>query len=396
MIASRRNPLVKTNMEDLQAEAVTTPAGSSLDDLTPDKITEDATTTAEDSAPDFDDLDLDAVTELLNDIATGEIEIIPPTAEETKAEETPEEPEAEAPAEPEEKPAEPVNTEKEEDEEEKRKTIRLRPRTEVGERMLQLVKSNPYMTEIEAMEQAKTELGIETPKPAATEPEAAKPTEEAPMEPKAEGEPGTATEAQAEILRLKTEALAARGEWDTEKEIELEKQALELEAKLPELRESEAKQRQQAAQQNEKAEAQFDKTWSESLAIATDAYPDSNTEGTAMYDEMLRLDNEIKESDPDLWVRPDKPLILAQKAALNLRIAPNFEKPKIENPVKSGTLPSAAARVPSANGVGTANAQPASNADAPKAQTFDEMLESIESLDDLYEMQAAGMMKLNS
>jgi len=320
----------------------------------------------------IDDLNSDQIDDIIAGIDEGSISIPeadgPPEAAGEEKEET-DEPIQESAEEEEQQSSDA------QDAEDRLTKFRVRARTEVGEEMYRLIKANPYLSEEEALEQAKQSLAPD----GYTEDEAEEAETDNPDIPP-EFSALTPDEAQAKVMELRGEAFAKKKDWDVEGELELEEQALQLEAMLPQLR----SQHEEKRNNLEEAQDSFDRTWEDNLTESESIYPGSTKEGSAIFEEIKRLDDEARDSDPDLWIRADKPLILAQRAALNLRISPNYGPP--EGRVKQ--LPpqqQPEPRVPSATGVSRANIAASSETVNTPPTTIDEEIDGIDSLDELYD-----------
>lgn len=69
-------------------------------------------------------------------------------------------------------------------------------------------------------------------------------------------------------------------------------------------------------------QAAFDREWDQSCNIATTRYPDSVSADTPLGKKMGEMDNQLKASNDPLFYSPNKPLLLATRAAMELGIKP--------------------------------------------------------------------------
>jgi len=217
---------------------------------------------------------------------------------------------------PEEEEPEELPTETEEEEEvatepgTKPTQFRIRPKDDVEKRAFELRKRNLDMPLKDALAQAEKELGIAT---TATEPEQ---TAE-------QAAPLSVATLEAERDTLEGQIDEAEANMDFEQLPQLRKRLRAIERQeLPQAREAHARQ----------AEA-LNATYQKSADQASSLYPDATKKGSEFYQKMAEIDAALQASQDPLFTDHNKPLIIAQMAARELRVAPSTR------PTKANTTP---------------------------------------------------------
>ncbi len=258
--------------------------------------------------------------------------------EETKPEET-------AEAEPgEEKPAEAPEAEPGEGEGDSdavitalkgnRAHLRLPPESDqVGRLALALLKRNRDWTLKQATDAAEKQLGVEPEKPKeATAPEK---TAEKPATP---GTPSTIEEVDAETDRLEEEKAKATQDLRFEDVAKLDRQLRKLDRQRGDLvRENERTQAEKATQ----AETTYNQQFDSSVKRASELYDfaaDAASEGGKR---MLEIEEALKAGGDPLFNSPNKPLVIAQMVARELRIPPKSAKSAVKPVAKPAPAPTA-------------------------------------------------------
>jgi hypothetical protein len=221
----------------------------------------------------------------------------------------------------------------------------------------------------QAIDAARKQLGTAKPpegKPdAAANPESIAPTE-------------TLETVSAEIERLEAERSRAVKELRFEDTDGLDKQLRKLDRKHTALeREAEAQGRERQAQ----AKVQYETAFARSNTQAVGLYPDAANIETPLAKKMVEIEKLLEETNDPLFRDPNKPLVVAQMAARELRIAP---KAKSTAPVVKPALKPAAPAVPVAKPKGMLPA--GGSTTAPVANPHAEMnskIQSVQNPDDL-------------
>lgn len=251
---------------------------------------------------------------------TPESEETPPTESETPATEETAAPEATA------------ETEETEDEDDggegpiiphsgKRAHLRLAPTDQVGRLAASFLKRNRDWTMEDAINAAKSQLGIKDPAEKGSEDAAAKPSSNL---------PGTIAEVDSEAERLEDEHIKLQAALDFEGAAKILKSLRQLDRHRAALeKQSEREQAQQATAYN----TAFEK----SEAKAVELYPFVSDANSAAAKRMLEIDAELKANSDPLWNSPDKPLKVAQMVAAEMSIAP--KKKGAPAPAKPAAVP---------------------------------------------------------
>ncbi len=103
-------------------------------------------------------------------------------------------------------------------------------------------------------------------------------------------------------------------DFETVNTLERELRAIDR-VELPKAREAQARREQEA-------QAQATAKWQESSAVAAEAYPDTAKADSPLFRRMKQIDADLKARKDPLYWDSQKPLIVAQMAARELRIAP--------------------------------------------------------------------------
>ena len=197
----------------------------------------------------------------------------------------------------------------------RRAHLTLPPQTdEVGRLTLAFVKRNPDWTLDQARDAARNKLGIKDPAPAKSEATAAK-TEEAPDN----GMPKSVDATVAKIAELRAARKAASVDLKFDEVATLNDQIEDL---LQHRVTLDLRNERQAAEQEAQQSARYDADFGKSVKRAGDLYPfaaDPESEGGKR---MKEIDDALKDSEDPLFYSPNKPLVVAQMVARELRIAP--------------------------------------------------------------------------
>jgi hypothetical protein len=272
--------------------------------------------------------------------STPATEPAPASEGETPAEGTTPEPATEPAPEPAAEPAaEPEATDETAPIESVKARLKLREDDEVGRLAIAFQKRDPNLTLQQAVAKAQDQLGETQPAEAEAE--------------TAPGMPATIEETDAAIAAARTERKKASTAMDFEvadaKSVEVEN--------LIQHRFNLQRQAETAAANQE---ATYDRTFSVAERRATDLYPAAGDPNSAFGKEMLRIEADMKANRDPTYRDPEKPLIIAQMAARNLRIAPRSKtapaaaKAAAPAPVAPGPKKNV---IPSGSSV-TAKAQP--------------------------------------
>lgn len=240
----------------------------------------------------------------------------------------------EEPAEPEEPPAEPTAEPtpepKDEDEDEpegdeinpsKAKKIRLGlPESdEVGRLAATYQRRNRDWTLEQALAAAKEKLGVK-PEPAA-EPSA---------EPRApvvdDGLPKTVAEVDVAIEALEDAKAKAADELNVTESAKIDRQLRKLDHKRSDLiRDGE----RQAVVQHQREAARYTTAFNESNTRAVDLYAFASDPASPGGKRLVEIDRQLEENKDPLFGNPNKPLIIAQMVATELKIAPRSKRPPV-------------------------------------------------------------------
>lgn len=181
--------------------------------------------------------------------------------------------------------------------------FRLRPRSPLGERAFALMKEDPYLSEVDAFMQA--QRGLSGSDAASDDSLSDGDT------PEAETETATVADVEARIRDLRRQSLAAKREYDLDKEAEIEEQLLDLEESLPALRAAE----QQRSDQAEREEAQWVSTAQAALDLVRQQYPESADKDGAFYQRMIQIDDAWRDAGDCRWADASKASLLADIVA---------------------------------------------------------------------------------
>lgn len=162
----------------------------------------------------------------------------------------------------------------------------------------------------------------------------------------------TAATIAEQIKALRAEKLERYNELDYEAAAELETKIDELSEKRSDLKLQEA--RNQSIKESAE-ETKFYADFRESDEKAVMFYPDLAKKGSPIQKEFIRLQEEMKELGDDLYYSSDKPLILAKKAAYNLKIpmAKPEETAQVKKSVQNRPNPTASGNARTASTTAT-------------------------------------------
>lgn len=177
--------------------------------------------------------------------------------------------------------------------------FRLRPKDDVEKRALELRKRNLDMSLKDALAQAEAEL---TPSSSQQQEEQAAPLDIA------------AIHERRKDIRTKIKDARVNLDFETLNALEDELETIDQE-ELPQAQVAQARREQEAA-------AAATAKWQESSDTAAAAYPDAAKANSPLFTRMAQIDAELKARNDPLFFDSQKPLIIAQMAARELRIAP--------------------------------------------------------------------------
>jgi predicted DNA-binding protein (UPF0251 family) len=177
----------------------------------------------------------------------------------------------------------------------------------------------------QAMEAAKKQLGVG--QPPTTEKSAA----ETPAKP-SDGLPETVEEIDAATTKLEAERLKAFTDLKFEDAAKMDITLRKLDVKRQRIeRETErAVERQQQEQQTA-----YTTQFSESEKKAISLFPDAAKPDSAFGKRMVELEKVYEDTNDPIFTDPNKPLIIAQTVARELRIAPNTKTTPVTRPAKA-------------------------------------------------------------
>lgn len=256
---------------------------------------------------------------------------VKPTAEETEEGETPakeeapeseareEAPEAKEAAEetqPVKEPAEETETEEDEGDSPvtpstaKKLRLRLPEKDQVGRLATEFLRRNRDWNMEQAVDAAKTQLGVKPSKVEAAPDVPAKPKSDMPE---------TVDAVDAKIAELEAEELKAADELRTVDQTKIQQQLRKLGRHRDTLEREAIQSRTQQEQQQRVA---YDTTFSASEAKAIELYPDAGKPESAFAKRMVEIEAALEEAGSPVFHDADKPKIIANMAAKELGIAP--------------------------------------------------------------------------
>lgn len=190
--------------------------------------------------------------------------------------------------------------------------FRLRPRSAIGEKAFALMAADHYLTEEDAFAKAREELGM------AQEPAAAEVQAQADATATEIPSDQTVASIQQQIRDLRREGIAAKREFDADKEADIEEQILNLEEQLPVIAEAE-RTRQASDQEAEAAWLRAAEETAKSVAIQ---FPEAADPSSPFAIRMNEIDLEWEENGDRRWDDPRKADIIAKKVARELGRTP--------------------------------------------------------------------------
>ncbi len=209
--------------------------------------------------------------------------------------------EEESQADEDEQDADPEEEEQQQQSGKKPTQFRLRPKDDVEKRALELRKRNLDMPLKDALAQAEAELDPSSSQQQQDDEQATPPDLAAIQERRKE-------------IRTKIKDARANMDFEALNTLEDELEIIDQE-ELPAAREAQARREQEA---NATATAK----WQESSDAAAAAYPDAAKANSPLFTRMAQIDADLKARNDPLFFDSQKPLIIAQMAAKELRIAP--------------------------------------------------------------------------
>lgn len=210
------------------------------------------------------------------------------------------------------------------------KQFRLRPTSDLDARVFALMKSDPSMGLETAMDLARASLGLPARGQDDPEPEAM------PEDDPESLLPPSADAIEEQIRDLRRQKIAAKKDYDVDREAELEEQLLALEEQLPLVRERDRLAYEADAAFNQAQQA----AWSHVVA----AYPQADDETGAFAMLMLKVDDDLRASGDPLYDDPNKALAIADHVAGLLQVA---RVPAQPAPARGRSLPAPASSRPS-------------------------------------------------
>jgi len=216
--------------------------------------------------------------------------------------------------------------------------LRLSQKDEVGRLATAYLQRNRDWTLEQAMDAAKTQLGVR-PQQAQTE----APAKPAPLVP---GLPDTIPAVDAEQDRLEDAKAKAATELNLEEVAKIDRQLRKLDRHRADLQ-------RRDAERAEVSNADFTRQFNASNKQATDLYAFASDQNSVGGKRMIEIEDALEATRDPLFHDPNKPLIIAQMVAAELRIAPKTKgapaaqaKPAAPTaPVaKKGVLPSGSSR----------------------------------------------------
>lgn len=228
----------------------------------------------------------------------------------------------------------------------KRMRVQLPEEDKVGRLAMAYMQRNRDWTLEQAMDAARNKLGIKAQPEQAAQPDATQPA--------VPNLPATVNDVDAAIKAARAERAKAQTELRFE-------DASELTNKIEDLIIHRHGLERQADQQAIQARTTYDTKFAASEARAVELYPDAANENSALGKLMVEIEQSMLETGDPTFHSPDKPLIIAQMAAAELRVAPRRKgappaPAKAAAPVqppaaKKGVIPSGSSRTtaPAAN-----------------------------------------------
>jgi hypothetical protein len=251
--------------------------------------------------------------------------------------------------------------------------FRFRPRTDLESRTFALMKADKSLDLEGAMALARASLGLAAPADGSQDADEAAADDEAP-----EADYGV-EQIEARIRELRREALAAKREYDADREADIEEQMLALEEQLPAAREREAGRLRLEAE----AESAWEQTAQASWEAAQADYPQAADRNSAFAIRMREIDEAWEEAGDPRFDNADKARVISAIVAKELGVRAASAAPAVP---KGRSLPAPASSRPSpfVSRPGPAAVRPASGsartaADAPSQ--IDLALNRVDSLE---------------
>lgn len=333
--------------------------------------------------------DVAQLAELRDQLATGRLDVVPEVAKAPPADKTLDQAPVSSPT-----PAQPAATETPEggqalleqlaaedaDHKPGERRFRIKPRSEVDAKALEIHKANPDLTLDDAVSLAKRQLGLTPTQPEAA-PVSSSPQQSAapaPVPSPSNGLPGSLDALEAELKAARAEYKKAREDFDTDGEFAAQDKIDALIDHRLTLREQATVQQIEAERQAIEAEQRAEASFQQSARQAEELYPQASQPNSPLLKRILEYNEALKESGDDRYYDPRRPLLLAQWAANDLGIAPRLSAPSV--------TPTTAA----AGGVSIPRLAPSTAAPAARtlpaptmAAQLDQVIDAAESIDDL-------------
>lgn len=341
--------------------------------------------------------DVAQLAELRDQLATGRLDVVPEVAKAPPADKTLDQAPVSSPT-----PAQPAATETPEggqalleqlaaedaDHKPGERRFRIKPRSEVDAKALEIHKANPDLTLDDAVSLAKRQLGLTPTQPEAA-PVSSSPQQSAapaPVPSPSNGLPGSLEALEADLTRVEAELEAAQvaqiealtEDFDKTAAVEAQKKINALAKQQIHLREQFTLKQIEAERQAIEAEQRAEASFQQAARQAEELYPQASQPNSPLFKRILEYNEALKESGDDRYYDPRRPLLLAQWAANDLGIAPRLSAPSV--------TPTTAA----AGGVSIPRLAPSSAAPAARtlpaptmAAQLDQVIDAAESIDDL-------------
>lgn len=230
---------------------------------------------------------------------------------------------------------------------------------QVGRLAISFKKRNKDWTMDQAMEAARTQLGVKT-KDSADEPAKVKSPSDL---------PDTVEGVDTAIEALETQKVKAAEDLNLAEIAKIDSQLRKLDRQRTSLeRQGEQQERQQVAE--------YDTAFASSEAKAADLYEFASKPDSPGGKRMLEIEESLLETEDPRYYAPNKPLLIAQMVAAELNIAPKSKKAAPAKPAVAA--PPAASKkqvIPAGGAKTTPPADPAQNADVARVSKISNMAE---------------------
>ncbi len=222
----------------------------------------------------------------------------------------------------------------------------------------------------QALDAAKTKLGVKPATPAAPEPTAPVANPDLPQ---------TVAAVDSAIEQLEAEMVQAGKDLDPGKQAELQVKIRRLDRHRANL---EGQETLRVAERQAARETEYNTQFDASQARAVEFYPDAAKPESDFSKRMVEIEQTLKASNNELYFSPDKPLKIAQMVANERSIAPR--KPGSKAPAPA-TKP-AAPKPPAAAPKGILPTGGSKTAPAPTVNPVDDQIRAARTPNDLYKL----------